>query len=60
MKKQKQVNGVRKVHIALPEITHQRLRIKCAIEDMTIQEFIARLVETAVKDVQTEQLTGRN
>jgi hypothetical protein len=32
---------------------------ECAIEDVTIQEFVARLVETAVKDVQTEQLTGR-
>jgi hypothetical protein len=58
VKKQTNTNGGRKVHITLPEETHQRLRIKCAIEDMTIQEFVARLVETAVKDVQTEQLTG--
>lgn len=60
MKKQINTNGGRKVHITLPEETHQRLRIKCAIEDVTIQEFVARLVETAVKDVQTEQLTGRS
>ncbi|NMC33970.1 MAG: hypothetical protein GYA36_16125 [Veillonellaceae bacterium] len=60
MKKQTNTNGGRKVHITLPEETHQRLRIKCAIEDVTIQEFVARLVETAVKDVQTGQLTGRS
>lgn len=60
MKKQTKANGGRKVHITLPEETHQRLRIKCAIEDVTIQEFVARLVEIAVKDVQTEQLTGRS
>lgn len=60
MKKQTNTNGGRKVHITLPEETHQRLRIKCAIEDVTIQEFVARLVEAAVKDVQTGQLTGRS
>jgi hypothetical protein len=60
VKKQTKTNGGRKVHITLPEETHQRLRIKCAIEDVTIQEFVARLVETAVKDVQTGQLTGRS
>jgi hypothetical protein len=60
VKKQTNTNGGRKVHITLPEETHQRLRIKCAIEDVTIQEFVARLVETAVKDVQTGQLTGRS
>ncbi len=60
VKKQTNTNGGRKVHITLPEETHQRLRIKCAIEDVTIQEFVARLVEAAVKDVQTGQLTGRS
>ena len=57
VRKQTNTNGGRKVHITLPEDTHQRLRIKCAIEDVTIQEFVARLVETAVKDVQPGKLT---
>ena len=50
----------RKIHITLPESVHQRLRIKCALEDLTIQEFVAKMVETAVKDVQPGQLTGRS
>lgn len=41
----------RKIHIALPEEVHQRLRIKCAIADVSIQDFVARLLAESVKDV---------
>lgn len=59
MKKQTKTNGGRKVHITLPEETHQRLRIKCAIEDVTIQEFVARLIESSVAGVELMQNGGQ-
>lgn len=59
VKKQANANGGRKVHITLPEETHQRLRIKCAIEDVTIQEFVARLIEKAVTGVEVLQSGGQ-
>lgn len=59
MKKQTNANGGRKVHITLPEETHQRLRIKCAIEDVTIQEFVARLIENSVASVEALQIGGQ-
>lgn len=55
MKQQTKTNGGRKVHITLPEDTHQRLRIRCAIEDVTIQEFVARLIENSVAGVEVMQ-----
>ena len=45
--------------ITLPEETHQRLRIKCAIEDVTIQEFVARLIESSVAGVEALQNGGQ-
>jgi|GEM_PF-1888443 len=59
VKKQTKTNGGRKVHITLPEETHQRLRIKCAIEDVTIQEFVARLIENSVAGVELMQNGGQ-
>ena len=53
-KKTKAFSG-RKVHITLPEKTHQLLRIKCAIEDVTIQEFVALLIEDSVAGVEVVQ-----
>ena len=41
----------RKIHVALPSDVHQKLRVKCAIEDKTIQEFVLDLVTKAVEDV---------
>jgi len=41
----------RKIHVALPENVHQRLRVKCALDDATIQEYVSRLITEAVKDV---------
>ncbi|MDH4226433.1 MAG: hypothetical protein OEV59_01570 [Deltaproteobacteria bacterium] len=52
MKKLTKANTNRKVHITLPEETHQQLRIKCAIKDITIQEFVAHLIEDSVSDIE--------
>lgn len=41
----------RKIHIDLPEEIHRKLRVKAALEDVSMQAFVARVVEKAVKDV---------
>jgi predicted HicB family RNase H-like nuclease len=43
--------GRRKIHVDLPEDIHRKLRVKAALEDMSMQRFVARVVEKAVKDV---------
>ena len=41
----------RKIHVDLPEDIHRKLRVKAALEDMSMQAFVARVVEKAVKNV---------
>lgn len=41
----------RKVHVDLPEDVHQRLRVKAALLDMSMQAFVADVVSKAVADV---------
>ena len=40
-----------KIHIRLLEDVHAKLRVMCAFERETIQDFVARLIEKAVKDI---------
>jgi len=35
---------IRKIHISLPEEAQHKLRIRYALEDLTIQEFVQRSV----------------
>ena len=42
---------IRKIHINLPEEVHKKLRVKCALEDVTIQEWVARLIERELRDL---------
>ncbi len=41
----------RKIHINLSEETHRKLRVRCAVDDLTIQQFVEALIEEALKDV---------
>ncbi|MGO9267645.1 MAG: FitA-like ribbon-helix-helix domain-containing protein [Candidatus Binataceae bacterium] len=43
--------GRRKIHVDLPEEIHRKLRVKAALEDVSMQAFVARVVARAVKDV---------
>jgi hypothetical protein len=43
--------GRRKIHVDLPDDIHRKLRLKAALEDMSMQAFVARVVKKAVKDV---------
>lgn len=42
---------IRKIHINLPEEVHQKLRVKCALEDVTIQEWVSNLIKQGLRDV---------
>jgi len=42
----------RKIHVALPDEVHQKLRVKCALEDVTIQEYVSRLIAKDVQDLE--------
>jgi len=41
----------RKLHLNVPEEIHQRLRVKCALDGCTMQDFVSRLIAEAVGDV---------
>ena len=43
---------VRRIHVNLPDEVHQKLRVKCALEDVTIQEYVSRLIARFVEDVE--------
>jgi predicted HicB family RNase H-like nuclease len=48
-------SAARKIHVSLPEGVHRKLRIKCAIDDTSIQEYVSRLIERSVAGVKAEQ-----
>lgn len=41
----------RKIHITLSDAVHQRLRVKCALQDTTIQNYVSQLIIHDVSDV---------
>jgi len=43
----------RKIHIRLTQDMHRRLRIRCAELDVTIQDYVVRMLERAL-DVEAE------
>lgn len=49
----------RKIHVDLPEQVHQKLRVKAALEDVSMQAFVARVVGEAVKEVVVPKLSSR-
>ncbi len=55
-KKQKPIR--RKIHVDLPEDVHQRLRVKAAMLDLSMQAFVAQVVEKEVSDVVLPKIKG--
>ena len=49
----------RKIHVDLPEQMHQKLRVKAALEDVSMQAFVTRIVDEAVKDVVVPKFSSR-
>jgi predicted HicB family RNase H-like nuclease len=42
----------KKIHINLPEEVHRKLRIKCALQDLSIQEFVSEIISKSVCGIQ--------
>jgi plasmid stability protein len=52
----------RKIHVELPEEIHRKLRVKAALEDLSIQAFVTSVVTQAVREVELPYVatkTGR-
>ena len=45
------VTRPKKLHLNIPEDIHQRLRVKCALNGCTMQDFVTQLIADAVSDV---------
>ena len=45
------VEDKRKIHVDIPTEIHQKLRIKAAYEDVSIQALVADLIFQAVHDI---------
>jgi len=41
----------KKIHVDLPEEVHQRVRVKAALEDLSMQALVAGIVTKAVQDL---------
>jgi plasmid stability protein len=46
----------RKIHINLPKDIHLKLRVKCAYENRTIQEYVAELIKEELAEYNVIQL----
>jgi plasmid stability protein len=45
-------NGAKQVHVNLPEEVHQKLRVKCAVENKSIQEYVAEIISRSVDGIE--------
>lgn len=45
----------KKIHIRLPEDLHKKLRVKCAYEDISVQEFVEHLIRESIGEYSVEQ-----
>ena len=49
------VRPQKKIHIRLPEELHKKLRVKCAYEDVSLQEFVERLIREGIGEYSVEK-----
>ena len=49
----------KKIHVDLPEEVHQRVRVKAALEDLSMQALVAEIVTKSVADVKLPQIKNR-
>jgi len=50
--------GTKKIHVDLPEAVHQRVRVKAALEDVSMQALVAGIVTKAVANVVLPTIKG--
>ena len=46
----------KKIHVDLSEAVHQRLRVKAALQDVSMQALVAGIVTKAVADVKLPKI----
>ena len=44
----------KKIHIRLPEDLHKKLRVKCAYEDVSLQEYVEQVIRESVAEYSVE------
>jgi predicted HicB family RNase H-like nuclease len=49
----------RKIHVDLPEDIHRKLRVRAALEDVSMQSLVARVLARAVRDVPLPEGTSK-
>lgn len=49
-------NGKRKIHILLDEDFHKRIRIRCAVEDRSIQKYVVSVLQ---RDMESFEIDSR-
>lgn len=52
--------SLKKIHINIPENVHMKLRVKCAYENKTIQEYVAELIKEELAEYNVIQLPEAN
>jgi hypothetical protein len=48
----------RKIHILLPQDLHRKLRVRCAYDDVSIQEYVESLIASDIKRHEGVQRDG--
>ena len=48
------------IHIRLPIDTHRKMRVKCALNGMTIQEYVSSVIAEDVSDLDLESMKRRS
>ena len=49
--KESATSKTKKLHLNIPDGIHRRMRVKCALENCTMQDFVSKLIAESVKDV---------
>jgi hypothetical protein len=49
------VPSSKKIHIAVPNDLHTKLRVRCAYEDQTIQDYVASLIAEDITNYVTKE-----
>lgn len=52
-------NRKRKIHIELTEETHQKLRVKAALHDLSLQAYVEELIANSVQDIDLAQIVRK-
>lgn len=40
--------AVRQIHIRLPSETYRKLKLKCVTEDVSVQEYVAEIIDVSL------------